>query len=119
MAQLRSHLFRADPRLEDTLVSDAAHVVPGDQGEFVSKIQYAVLALEGGTIGAGELVTQKYGPETAKAVLAYKKRRQIVNKSYQQTADNIVGKMTIQSLDTEMLAHEVRERIKVGPGVIS
>ena len=118
MAQLRSRLFCADPRLEKTLVNDAAHVVPGDQGEFVSKIQYAVLVLEGGTIGAGELVTQKYGPETATAVLAYKKRRQIINRSYQQTADNIVGKMTIQSLDTEMLAHELRERLKVRRGVI-
>src|SRR5262249_14872404 len=35
-----------------------------------------------------------------------KKKRNIINFSYQTHADDIVGKMTIRSLDTEMLAQE-------------
>ncbi len=38
------------------------------------------------------------------AVLAYKKARNIINAAYQVQADDIVGKMTIKSLDDEMLA---------------
>ena len=111
-ATLRSELFRSDPRLQRTLVSDPAHVVPGDRGDFVSKIQFAVLTLEGGTIGAAELQGRIYGPDTARAVLAYKTRRKIINRSYQNTADNIVGKMTIQALDEEMLLYEARDQLR-------
>jgi peptidoglycan hydrolase-like protein with peptidoglycan-binding domain len=89
---LASELFRGDPRLEKCLIDDSAHVVRGDQGPFVAKIQYAVLILEGGRIGPGELQTRLYGSETAQAVLAYKTRRGIINPAYQTTADNIVGK---------------------------
>ncbi len=103
---LVSELFRGDPRLEKCLIDDSAHVVRGDQGPFVAKIQYAVLVLEGGRIGPGELLARLYGPETAMAVLAYKSRRGIINAAYQTTPDNIVGKMTIRSLDVEMLAYE-------------
>lgn len=109
---LLSDLFYGDPRLEKTLVSDSDHVVQGDCGEFVSKIQYAVLTLEGGRIGAGELNGRRYGPQTARAILAYKSRRGIINPAYQSTADDIVGKMTIRSLDLEMLAFEIREKSK-------
>lgn len=109
---LKSELFRGDARLEKTLYSDPAHVKLGDRGHFVSKIQYAVLALEGGRIGPGELQTGVYGPETAKVVLAYKTRRNIINTAYQRTPDNIVGKMTIRSLDTEMLTYEAKERLR-------
>jgi hypothetical protein len=42
----------------------------------------------------------------AAAVLAYKKKRNIINWSYQQQADNIVGKMTIAALDAEMWVKE-------------
>ena len=111
MSQLNSELFRGDPRLEKTLVSDPHHVTRGTRGEFVSKIQYAVLVLGGGDIGVNELRGQEYGPETARAVLAYKTKRGIVNRAYQQTADNIVGKMTIRQLDLEMLAYEQRQRL--------
>ncbi len=110
-ACLVSDLFRGDARLEMTLRSDSHHVVPGDRGEFVSKIQYAVLVLEGGRINGGELQSRLYGPETAKVVHAYKSRRRIVNTAYQQAADNIVGKMTIRSLDSEMAVYESKERI--------
>jgi hypothetical protein len=109
---LKSELFRGDSRLAKTLVSDPHHVVPGDRGEFVSLIQNAVLVLEGGEISAHELQSRLYGPDTAKIVLAYKTRRQIINKAYQKTADNIVGKMTIRKLDEEMVAFETAERVR-------
>lgn len=112
MAGLKSELFQSDPRLERTLVSDPHHIVLGDVGEFVSKIQYAVLVLEGGRISAGELQSRRYGPDTAKLVLAYKTTRRIINASYQTRPDNIVGKMTIRSLDTEMLAFERLETFR-------
>jgi hypothetical protein len=35
-------------------------------------------------------------------VLAFKRRRKIINFSYQTQEDNIVGKMTIAALDREM-----------------
>jgi hypothetical protein len=38
-----------------------------------------------------------YGKQTADAVLAYKKKRGIINRGYQASADNIVGKMTMAS----------------------
>lgn len=112
MANLVSDLFRGDPRLEKCLLEDKAHVLKGDRGQFVALIQYAVLVLEpGASINGQELVQEVYGPDTAKAVLAYKTRRKIINTSYQKTADAIVGKMTIRSLDTEMRAFETREKM--------
>jgi hypothetical protein len=44
-------------------------------------------------------------------------QRGIINRSYQTQADNIVGKMTMASLDEEMKAHETQpsERIKLIP----
>ena len=112
METLKSELFRGDRRLAKTLVSDPDHVVPGAKGEFVSRIQNAVLVLEGGEISAQELQSRLYGPDTAKLVLAYKTRRQIINKTYQKTADNVVGKMTIRKLDEEMVAFEAAERLR-------
>ena len=52
-------------------------------------------------------MTQTYGPSTAAAVLSYKTKRQIINRSYQTTPDSIVGKMTIASLDAEMRGHQL------------
>jgi hypothetical protein len=46
-------------------------------------------------------------------VLSYKKKRSIINPAYQTQADNIVGKMTIASLDKEILQRENRTRIVV------
>lgn len=75
-------------------------------GEFVSKIQVALEALDDAEIDDGEMATGTYGPSTANAVLAFKTKRRIINFSYQSQADNIVGKMTIAALDQEMLARE-------------
>ncbi len=100
---LLSNLFRNDRALEACLVSDAAHFMLGAMGEHVEKIQVPLMYLDGLTIDNQELSSKRYGPSTAAAVLAYKQKRKIINRAYQTQADNIVGKMTIASLDNEML----------------
>ena len=62
------------------------------------------------TSPAASLASSSYGPSTKAAVLAYKTRRQIINRSYQSTPDAIVGKMTIASLDAEVAARELRNQ---------
>lgn len=104
---LLSAWFRGNNRLERCLVSDPEHVQKGDRGEHVRLIHGALETLDQSQIAADELTKQLYGPSTANAVLAYKKKRKIINFSYQTSADNIVGKMTIRALDAEMLAREV------------
>jgi peptidoglycan hydrolase-like protein with peptidoglycan-binding domain len=99
---LRSQLFRGDPKLEACLTSDAAHIVPGDSGSHVGRVQRALNLLDGAQLSTDD----RYGPGTANAVLRYKQKRGIVNRSYQTTPDNIVGKMTIASLDNELVAKE-------------
>jgi hypothetical protein len=105
---LTSSLFRGDPKLEAAAVRNESHVVPGAVGDHVAKIQHAVTTLDGATIDPGELAAKRYGPSTARAVLAYKKKRNIVNRSYQSQADDIVGIMTMAALDKEMAAREHR-----------
>lgn len=100
---LQSHLLACNERLQKCLFSDPAHVVPGDRGEHVWRIQVALIAIDGATIAKPEFDARTYGPTTTAAVLAYKTARSIINTSYQSKADNIVGKMTIASLDAEML----------------
>jgi len=98
---LQSQLFRGDPKLEAAAVSDPAHIVPGATGPHVGKIQLALIQLDGAEITQDGI----YSPATAVAVLAYKQKRNIVS-HYQKQADNIVGKMTVASLDKEMLEKE-------------
>jgi hypothetical protein len=103
---LHSRLFRGDPKLEACLIHDSAHVTQGATGEHVAKIQFALGTLDNLNIAPRDVSTQTYGASTADAVLAYKTKRQIINRSYQTRPDNIVGKMTIASLDKEMFSHE-------------
>ncbi len=103
---LQSKLFRGDPKLEAAAVSNAAHIVPGAVGEHVAKIQQALIQLDGASIAGDELVARSYGPSTADAVLSYKKNRNIINRSYQTQADDIVGIMTMAALDREMSKSE-------------
>jgi hypothetical protein len=105
---LRSNLFKADRRLQQCLVSHPAHVVPGESGEHVARIQVALNDLDGLEIAADELSKKHYGPATAAAVLSFKRKRKIVNPAYQTSEDNIVGKMTIAALDKEMLDKQER-----------
>jgi hypothetical protein len=103
---LHSMLFRGDPKLEACLIHDSAHVTQGTTGEHVAKIQFALGTLDNLSIAQRDLSTKTYGASTADAVLAYKTKRQIINRSYQTRPDNIVGKMTIAALDEQMFTHE-------------
>lgn len=91
-----------DGKLEACLTSDAAHIAPGARGDHVRKIQTALNALNDGR-GIVLKPDGIYGPLTAAAVKAYKNapQRRILQ-SWQTTADDIVGKGTIASLDAEM-----------------
>jgi hypothetical protein len=110
---LRSRLFAGDLKLESAAASNPAHILPGSIGEHVARIQQALIALDGAIIEAGELEGKRYGPSTANAVLFYKAKRNIINRSYQTQADNIVGIMTMAALDNEMLQKE-RQPIVIG-----
>ena len=103
---LRSELFRRDPAFERCLVRDDAHIVPGAVGPHVNKLHTALLALDGVQVDPRELAAGRYGPTTTAGILAYKRRRGIVNRAYQSKADDIVGKMTIASLDAEMFRRQ-------------
>jgi peptidoglycan hydrolase-like protein with peptidoglycan-binding domain len=81
-------------------------VTPGSSGDHVTRIQQALIRIDNAAIAAGELAAASYGSSTAAAVLNYKSVRGIINRAYQATADNVVGKMTIRSLDDEMQALE-------------
>jgi len=105
---LVSNLFRNDVALKACLVDDRSHILSGACGAHVAKIQLALAILDDAHISLAELRAKRYGGSTALAVFAYKKRRKIINYSYQTQADNIVGKMTIAALDREMLAWEQR-----------
>jgi hypothetical protein len=97
------------------LTQDAAHITKNARGDHVSKIHTALYVLDKISVAADELRTQTYGPSTAEAVLAYKQRRRIINYSYQTQADNIVGKMTIDRMDREMVISESLQPIPCFP----
>jgi len=103
---LQSKLFAGDRALEACATQDSAHITLNTMGDHVSKIQTALFVLDRVSVAANELQNQTYGPSTAAAVLGYKQRRNIVNRAYQTQADNIVGKMTIARMDTEMAVAE-------------
>lgn len=99
---LQSRLLRGDPELEAAAVADAAHITLGARGPAVGRIQQALILLDHAAI----VPDRQYGPATAAAVLAYKRKRGIVNRSRQTQADAIVGTMTMAALDRELLALE-------------
>lgn len=105
---LQSHLFRGDPKLEAAAVSDPAHITQGAIGPHVRKIQEALIKL-GGHIDREELLAERYGPSTARAVLHYKQKRRIINYSYQTSADDMVGRMTMAAFDREVSNLEQNE----------
>jgi hypothetical protein len=107
---LLSNLFRGDANLSACQSKDAAHLTIGARGEHVAKVQFALFALDSSAVDRNEVRSQTYGPSTAKAVLAYKTKRKIINTAYQNTPDNIVGKMTITRLDEDMRFFEQTHR---------
>jgi hypothetical protein len=107
---LRSNLFKGNRGLAACEINDAAHFTIGKQGDDVARIQMALLAIDSLKIERQELLSKTYGQSTAIAVLAFKTKRQIINYSYQNKPDNIVGKMTIAALDREMSLWEATHR---------
>ncbi|MGB7220761.1 MAG: hypothetical protein WBD07_18320 [Vicinamibacterales bacterium] len=107
---LLSNLLKGDAKLAACQINDAAHLTIGARGEHVAKVQFALFALDSSAIDRNEVRLQTYGPSTAKAVLAYKTKRKIINTAYQNTPDNIVGKMTITRLDLDMRFFEQTHR---------
>lgn len=107
---LKSRIFKGDPIFEACLVRDSAHITPGARGDHVSKIQGVIMFLDDTMISKDELKSKYYGPSTATAVRNYKSKRNIINRSYQTKADDIVGKMTIQSLDDEIETRQVETK---------
>ena len=103
---LQSMLLRGDPQLEACATHDAAHLTPGSSGAAVGQLHLVLLTLGAPAIDTAELRSHRYGPSTAAAVLAYKQARNVVNRSYQQQADNIVGRMTLAQMDRELVALE-------------
>jgi peptidoglycan hydrolase-like protein with peptidoglycan-binding domain len=112
---LVSTLLSRDGRLQRCAVDDSAHVTDGQTGPHVRLIQLALAITDNADIAGAELASSSYGPSTKAAVLAYKNKRQIINHSYQNTPDAIVGKMTVASLDAEVAAHE-RRNLAMGAG---
>ena len=106
---LQSKLFTLPPsnRLNDCLERDSAHITPGSTGDHVKRIQTALTLLSMGPNRPSVFLKPDgiYGPKTAAAVKAYKNQRRIFQ-SWQNTADDIVGKGTIKSLDDEMSIYE-------------
>jgi hypothetical protein len=105
---LQSELFTTphrDAKLDTCLLRDDAHIVPGARGDHVKKIQIALNRLsEGPGLENFKLaVDGQYGAKTAAAVKIYKNApsRRILQPT-QKSADDIVGKRTIESLDNEM-----------------
>ena len=107
---LVSNLFKGDAKLAQCQVKDSAHLTIGARGEHVAKVQFALFFLDSSVIDAKEVRFKTYGSSTAKAVLAYKTKRKIINTAYQKAPDNIVGKMTISRLDQEMRSFELTHR---------
>lgn len=99
---LKSHLFNKNQALQACLVNDAAHITPGSKGEHVALVQSALVRLRYLSPESARKEATAYGTDTAKAVLVYKRQFDIVNRRYQTQADNIVGRMTIASLDHDI-----------------
>ena len=99
---LKSKWFSSNERCRQCAANDAQHILVGAAGLHVFLVQEALILIDGAAIDSTEVNAWHYGPSTAAAVLRYKQTRNIINHSYQQRADNIVGKLTIASLDEAM-----------------
>jgi hypothetical protein len=97
-----------DRRFQNALDNDKDHIVPGSNGDHVLRIQTALETLTAVDLG---MERGDYGSNTEDAVRAYKndESRKILQ-SYQTTADPIVGKRTMKSLDQEMHLFEIRKK---------
>ena len=96
---------QSETALAACALQDSAHITEGARGDHVARIQKTLNSLDNAALMADGI----YGQGMVGAVLRYKQKRNIVNRSYQSKADNIVGKMTIAALDDEMFRKEGEE----------
>jgi hypothetical protein len=111
MGVLVSDLFKDNGQLQACSVDNAAHISQKDHsvGDHVGKIQTALIRIDPTLrIEQTELTARQYGLTTAAAVKAYKRVRSLINFSYQNAADDIVGIMTIIRLDKEVKDGQTR-----------
>ena len=100
---LEHPLFKDDGRLQNCLRFDKDHVQFGDIGDFVFKIQLALITIDHLSIDPEELKKKAFLTTTRNAVKKYKEKRKVINFSYERAVDAIVGKMTIEQLDNDLL----------------
>ncbi|MFY7953439.1 MAG: hypothetical protein ACOVT5_13120, partial [Armatimonadaceae bacterium] len=115
---LTSRMFAGNERLQACSREHNSHITRKDSGSHVALVQNALILLDAAVIDAGELDRAEYGPSTASAVLKYKQKHAIINFTYQTTADDIVGIMTIRDLDARMLVVEAPFSLLGGGGLI-
>ena len=110
---LQSILFRGNDRLQRCAQFDPSHVLPGEpESPHVKKIQEALRQ----TFDAQIPETEKnYGPETTKAVVAFKTDRNIFTRGT-RSIDPIVGINTIHELDELLQDNDRRRRGRGGDG---
>src|SRR4051794_162811 len=113
---LEHPLLREHARLRSCLAVDKDHVQLGDIGDFVVAIQKTLMTLDHADIAPDELKGKSFGTSTRDAVLAYKRSRKIINLAYQNAADAVVGRMTIERLDNELMGHKNTSNPLVDPG---
>jgi peptidoglycan hydrolase-like protein with peptidoglycan-binding domain len=103
---LTSNLFAGDARREACAASDSEAIGPGDTGPHVRKLQGAVTVLDAAVIAKSELDAAHYGPSTAGAVLAYKQKRGLADRSDPPRANDLAGATTIKALDGELRSRQ-------------
>ena len=108
---LHSQMFKYDEKLQFCLIKDQSHILRGAVGDHVGRIQSALMIIDNLIIDDEEIRNKTYGPSTERAVLAYKTKRKIINHAYQSKPDAIVGKMTINSLDCDIVKFEMAARV--------
>jgi hypothetical protein len=106
----QSELFKGDKKLIACALYPSAHILlttPNMRGDHIGKIQTALQTLiPDHSIDQKELTERRFGLSTEDAVGDYKRRRKIINYSYQTSPDKIVGQITIKALDFE-LTHRI------------
>jgi hypothetical protein len=87
-----------------------------DRGPHITRIQEALVKLlKGAQIPKSERDNQEFGAATEEILHFFKKDRGIVNRSYQSSADAIIGQMTMRQLDLEMRSLELGEDVPIVP----
>ena len=100
--QLRSYILRDDEILQAAADVHKAHILEGQIGDHVRKLQEVLILLDNVVISDDERLRKYFGTSTAKAVLKFKTQRSIINRSYQNTPDPIVGILTMKAIDDEL-----------------